>query len=47
MWTKTTAAVLVAVVALIVLCCRVAGANDEVHEGKVLSVSTSSRPWTT
>ena len=42
MWTKTTAAVLVAMVALIVLCSRVAGANDEVHEGKVLSVSTSS-----
>ena len=42
MWTKTTATALVAVVALIVVCCRVAGADDEAHEGKVLSVGTSS-----
>lgn len=42
MWTKTISAVLVVVVALVILCCRVAGANDEIHEGKVLSVSTSS-----
>lgn len=41
MWTKTIAAVLVTI-ALVALCCRVAGADDEIHEGKVLSVGTSS-----
>lgn len=41
MWTKTIAAVLVTI-ALVALCCRVAGAADEIHEGKVLSVGTSS-----
>ena len=41
MWIKTSAAAL-AVVSLVVMCSRVALADDEIHEGKVLSVSTNS-----
>jgi len=41
MWTKVTAAFLVALVA-VVLISRVVLADDETHEGKVLSVGTSS-----